>query len=145
MIGSTEEVEDYVNKLFMKLGFGELGVNAFEDKYYFEVGDAHFTYEPVGIVGGGDGIFPDYKGLGAVVVSIVVRSYDSLKSIPGNELLSWLTTPPMFGSVFLEADEEGKPQLSLKQETVLSGNVKDDLSALIFVLDNLYGQYQDRS
>lgn len=145
MIGTTEDVEDYVNKLFMKVGFGEIGVDVHEDKYFFEVGNARFTYEPVGLVGGGDGIFPEYVGLGAIIVSIAVRSYASLKAIPSSELVSWLATPPMFGSVFLEADEDGRPQLCLKQETVLSGDVKADVSALIFTLDNLYGQYQDRS
>ena len=60
-------------------------------------------------------------------------------------MLSWLANPPMFGSIFLQADEDGKPQLCLKQETALSGDFDADFAALLFVLDNLYGQYQDRA
>lgn len=140
----SKEVESYVNKLFLKLGFGELGVNVAEDKYIFEHGGVHFTFEALALAGGG-GDFPEFEGLAAIIVSVPVCSYPDLKSIPSQDLMSWLTEPPMFGSLFLQADDEGKPELFLKQETALSGDEDADLMALLFVLDNLHSQFVDRS
>lgn len=139
-----EDIDTYVNRLFINLGFGELGVNIFNDQYTFEVGGALFYFEPLVVQGGGDNLFPNYES-GALVVTVIVREFENIDSIPSKEMLSWLAMPPMFGSLFLQADEDGKPQLRLKQETALSGDLDSDVIALLFVLDNLYGQFQERS
>ena len=56
-----DDVETYVNKLFIKLGFGELGVNLSQDQYTFEVGGTQFIYEPVIVGGGGQDFFPEFE------------------------------------------------------------------------------------
>ena len=140
----SDSLEDYVNKIFRKLGFGEVGVNVVDDNYFFEVQGQRFIYEGSAIAGGGDGVFPEYEGVGMLSVTTSVIEWPNLSDISPRDMLEWLTNPPMFGSVFLQSSASGGVELAAKQETVLSGELDSDLLGVLSVLDNLFGVAKNR-